>query len=99
MPGYTLITGACGQSVTPSGAARIPVPAAEIGILAGGTGGFGFNPWLGEDNDGLVRVTETRLDGAETDFRLVHSFHAVMPKNRDVVLATAAFLMTGRLGS
>jgi hypothetical protein len=42
-------------------------------------------------------VTETRLDGAETDFRLVHSFHAVMPKNREVIAATIAFLTEGRL--
>jgi len=99
LPGYNLVTGACGRSVTHAGAASIPVPAVEIGIVAGGTGSFGFNPWLGEDNDGLVRVSETRLDAAETDFRLVHSFHAVMPKNRDVISATAAFLTTGRLGA
>jgi hypothetical protein len=96
LPGYGL-TGACGQAVTRAGAADIPVPQAEIGVVAGGTGGLGFNPWLGEDNDGLVRVTETRLDAAETDFRLVHSLHSVMPKNREVVSATVAFLTGGRL--
>jgi hypothetical protein len=97
LPGYDLVAGACGQTVTRAGAAHIPVPEAEIGILAGGTGGFGFNPWLGEDNDGVVRVTETRLDGAEADFRLVHSLHAVMPKNRGVIAATLTFLAGGRL--
>jgi pimeloyl-ACP methyl ester carboxylesterase len=94
LPGYGL-TGACGQSVTHQGAAGIPVPVAELGVLAGGTGGFGFNPWLGEDNDGLVRVSETRLDGAETDFRLVSALHTTMPKNRDIVGATVAFLTAG----
>jgi pimeloyl-ACP methyl ester carboxylesterase len=99
LPGYNLVTGACGQLITHAGAAHIPVPAVEIGVIAGGTGGWGFNPWLGEDNDGLVRVTETRLDGAETDFRLVHSFHGVMPKNREVIAATITFLAEGRLGA
>jgi hypothetical protein len=98
VPGYDLVTGASGQALTHAGAAEIPVPKAEIGIIAGGTGAWGFNPWLGEDNDGLVRVSETRLNGAETDFRLVHSFHAVMPKNRDVIAAAIEFLDGGRLG-
>ncbi|MGB8841308.1 MAG: hypothetical protein WCC64_09550 [Aliidongia sp.] len=98
VPGYDLVTGASGQALTHAGAAEIPVPKAEIGIIAGGTGAWGFNPWLGEDNDGLVRVSETRLNGAETDFRLVHSFHAIMPKNRDVIAAAIEFFDGGRLG-
>jgi hypothetical protein len=97
LPFYDMLTGAGGQVVTPNGAKQIPVPKVELGVIAGGTGGFGFNPWLGEDNDGVVRVSETRLDAAEADFRLVHSLHAVMAKNRDVVAATLAFLTTGRL--
>jgi triacylglycerol lipase len=97
LPFYDMITGAGGQTVTPNGAAQIPVPKVEIGVIAGGTGGFGFNPWLGEDNDGVVRVSETRLDEAEADFRLIHSLHAVMAKNRDVIASTLAFLTTGRL--
>jgi pimeloyl-ACP methyl ester carboxylesterase len=97
VPGYDLVTGASGQALTHAGAAQIPVPAVEIGIIAGGTGGWGFNPWLGEDNDGLVRVSETRLNGSEADFRLVHSFHAVMPKSREVIDGTLAFLNAGHL--
>jgi hypothetical protein len=97
VPGYSFLTGAGGQAVTHQGAALIPLPAAEIGVIAGGTGGFGFNPWLGEDNDGLVRVSETRLAATEADFRLVNSFHGVMPKNQDVITATITFLATGRL--
>jgi pimeloyl-ACP methyl ester carboxylesterase len=98
IPGYHQITGACGQSVRPNGAAQIPVPPVEIGVIAGGTGGFGFNPWLGEDNDGILRVTETRLNGAESGFRLVPALHAVMPRSREVIEATSAFLSGGKLG-
>jgi hypothetical protein len=98
IPFYREVTGACGQSVPPNGAAKIPMPPAEIGVIAGGTGGFGFNPWLGEDNDGILRVTETRLNGAESGFRLVPALHAVMPRSREVIEATAAFLSGGKLG-
>jgi pimeloyl-ACP methyl ester carboxylesterase len=97
LPGYGLITGAVGTIVTPSGAADLPVPEIEIGIIAGGTGGFGFNPWLGEDNDGMVRVSETRLDGAESGFRLLPVLHATMTKDRAVIDATTRFLADGNL--
>jgi pimeloyl-ACP methyl ester carboxylesterase len=95
LPGYGIITGAVGRVVTPVGAADLPVPGGEIGIVAGGTGGFGFNPWLGEDNDGMIRVSETRLGGAEADFNLLPVLHATMPRDRDVIEATTGFLIDG----
>lgn len=97
LPGYGLVTGAVGGVVRPAGAAGLPTPDIEIAIIAGGTGSFGFNPWLGEDNDGMVRVSETRLGGAEHGFRLLPVMHPIMTKDRDVIDATMNFLTQGGL--
>ena len=65
--------------VLPGVPGRHGVPPAEIGVLAGGTGDAkGFNPWLGADNDGTVRVDETLLDGAAAH-RVLRVHHSMMP--------------------
>jgi pimeloyl-ACP methyl ester carboxylesterase len=92
---FRVIAGDCGQAVTPLRAVRVPVPATEIAVIAGGNGKRGYNPFLDGDNDGLVTVAETRMPGMETDFVLVRSMHATLPLHRDVVTATIRFLDTG----
>lgn len=74
----------------------LAVPACEFGIVAGGKGdGRGYSAFLEGDDDAVVRVAETRLDGAR-DFLLLPVSHAAMMKNSAVQQATAAFLETGR---
>jgi pimeloyl-ACP methyl ester carboxylesterase len=74
----------------------LAVPACEFGIVAGGRGdGVGFSHFLDGDDDAIVRVDETRLDGAD-DFLLVPVNHAAMLVDRRVKEATAAFLQSGR---
>jgi pimeloyl-ACP methyl ester carboxylesterase len=71
------------------------VPAAEVGILAGGTGEVtGFNPWLGADNDGTVRVDETVLEGA-TAHRVLRVHHSMMPIAPLPLALTLRFLARG----
>lgn len=96
---FRMIAGDCGQAVTPLRATRVPVPATEIAVIAGGNGKAGYNPFLDGDNDGLVTVAETRLPGTETDFLLLRSLHATLPLQREAVAATIRFLDTGRLGA
>lgn len=57
----------------------LPEPPAEIPVLviAGGTGRGGFNPLLDGDDDGLVRVAETRLDRSH-DFHRVAAPHGLL---------------------
>ncbi len=58
----------------------LPEPPREVPVLviAGGTGGpAGFNPFLEGDDDGLVRVAETRLDRPH-GFRLVKTLHGLL---------------------
>ncbi len=95
---YRIIAGDCGQAVTPLQAVKVPVPATEIAVIAGGNGKVGYNPFLDGDNDSLVTVAETRLPGMEADFLLLRSLHAWLPLRRDAVAATVCFLDTGRLG-
>lgn len=77
----------------------LAVPACDFGIVAGGKGDdAGFSPLLAGDDDAVVRVAETRLDGA-TDFLLVPVHHASMMDHVEVQRATAAFLRHGSFDS
>lgn len=72
------------------------IPSLEFGIIAGGTGGpRGYSLYLDGDNDGTVRVEETRLEGAK-DFLLVPHLHTFIMNARAVIDATIRFLETGR---
>jgi len=78
---------------------QLAVPACEFGIVAGGRGdGVGFSPLLAGDDDAIVRVEETRLDGAG-DFLLVPVNHAAMLDDRRVKRATESFLRSGRFST
>ena len=71
-----------------------PIPFA---IIAGGTGNnFGFNLLLPGDDDGVVRVEETHLEG-ETVFRRIPLLHSLLPQSAEVHRLTLKFLETGTL--
>ena len=72
-------------------ARALPVPDIPFGIVAAGRGGIGYNPLLGGDNDLIVRVAETRLDGA-ADWVQVHGLHAVVMNRPDTVRAVMNFI-------
>lgn len=97
-----------GVAATADGAARdllvdwhkvapsLAVPDCDLGIIAGGKQDEnGYSVFLEGDDDAVVRVEETRLEGAE-DFLIVPVHHAAMMKHPDVQRATAVFLETGR---
>ena len=96
LPAYRWLTGESGQGLTTEAAAKLPVPDVEFGIIAGGRGNNnGFNPLLPGDNDGLVTVAETALDGAQ-DFMLVRTTHGLIDDHPQTIDATLAFLRDGR---
>ncbi|MFN5756549.1 MAG: esterase/lipase family protein [Planctomycetia bacterium] len=75
---------------------QLAVPCCPFGIVAGGKGdGAGYSMLLEGDDDAVVRVAETRLEGAD-DFLLVPVHHAAMMKHPTVQQAVASFLTTGR---
>ncbi len=95
-----LSTGAARELVLdwPRIAASLAVPPCPFGIVAGGAGdGRGYSTLLEGDDDDVVRVEETRLDGAD-DFLLLPVRHAYMMQDAAVQRATTAFLETGRFG-
>jgi pimeloyl-ACP methyl ester carboxylesterase len=68
----------------------------EFGIIAGGRGKTaGFNPLLTGDDDSIVSVEETRLEGA-ADFLLLPAMHAFIMNHAEVQRQTAFFLRHGR---
>lgn len=96
LPAFRWLTGESGQGLTTEAAAVLPVPDIEFGIIAGGRGnGNGFNPLLPGDNDGLVTVAETALDGAR-DFMLVRTTHGLVDDHPQTIDATLAFLRSGQ---
>lgn len=73
----------------------LAVPTCDFGIVAGGKGDDdGYSTFLKGDDDAVVRVAETHLEGAD-DFLLVPVRHAWMMKNATVQKATVSFLETG----
>ncbi len=77
-------------------APRLAVPRCDFGIVAGGRGDdAGFSGLLPGDDDAIVCVHETRLEGAK-DFLVVPVHHAAMMRDSAVQKATVSFLQTGR---
>lgn len=75
---------------------NLPVPTCEFGIIAGGRGTeAGFNPLLEGDDDGTVRVQETKLPGA-ADFILIHNTHTLILFDPETARQTISFLKSGR---
>jgi len=97
---YRTLTGACGQTVTVAGASDVAIPSCVgIGVIAGGTGGRGFNPLLDGDNDGVVTVAEARMPGAEDAFLRVRALHTPLAAKTETVAAAMTFLSHGRLAA
>ena len=93
---YRLATGAVGRELSPGAVKKFPAPRCEFGVIAGGVGlARGKNPFLGEDNDGVVLVENTKLDGA-ADFLVVDAWHTTIMDDKGVIEATLRFLRDGR---
>lgn len=85
--------------LTPEEVAAIPPLRCEFGIIAGGTGtAKGLNPILDGDNDGVVTVESTRLEGAK-DFLLLDASHTFIMTKPACIEATVRFLKDGRFAS
>jgi len=98
IPAYEWLTGESGRDLASEVARNLPVPDAEVGIIAGGRGNdLGFNPILAGDDDGFVAVSETHLDGMR-DFLLVNTTHGLIDDHPLTIAATIAFLNDGRFG-
>ena len=96
---YRWIFGPAGQQLPANNRAffnNLPVPDCEFGIIAGGKGTEGgYNPLLDGDDDGTVRVEETKLEGA-ADFIVVNNIHTLILFDPETVEQTIHFLKNGQ---
>jgi len=71
----------------------LPVPQVPTLIVAGTTGPrFARSPWQGGDNDGIVGVDETRLDGPDITHVTVEAIHTLIMNNAGVTALVQRFL-------
>ena len=95
---YRWIYGPAGQQLSSDNDdffGNLAVPPEEFGIIAGGKGDErGYNPLLPGDDDGTVRVDETRLDGAK-DFIIIKNTHTLILFDKETVKQTIHFLKYG----
>lgn len=92
---YQVIYGPAGQQLALQAAQNLPGFDVPFGIIAGGKGNDqGHNPLLSGDNDGVVAVDETRLDGA-ADFIVVNATHSFIVYNDEAISAALNFLDHG----
>lgn len=74
---------------------RLAIPFCEFAIIAGGRGvQTGRNPLVKGDDDLVVSVEETRLEGA-SDFAVVPAMHTFMMNDAQVKAFTLSFLQNG----
>jgi len=90
------VIGPSGKALSPDGAARqLGAPRCEFGIIAGTLrDGQGMNPLIPGDDDGLVGVEETKLDGM-TDFATVNAAHTFIMNHEDTARHVLHFLEHG----
>jgi pimeloyl-ACP methyl ester carboxylesterase len=73
--------------------ASLPVPQVPTLIVAGTTGPrFASSPWLGADNDGVVGVDETRLEGPHVEHVTVAAVHTLIMNSAEVTRLALQFL-------
>lgn len=74
---------------------RLATPTCEFGIIAGGRRDeHGYNPLIPGDDDSVVPVESTRLDGA-TDFIVLPVLHIFLIEDQRVLDCTLRFLQHG----
>ena len=74
----------------------IPAPPCPFGIVAASRKSEGgLNPFIEGDDDGVVSVAETKLEGA-ADYLELEGVHTFVMTDRKVIAATVRFLNTGR---
>ncbi|VAX06144.1 hypothetical protein MNBD_ALPHA03-551 [hydrothermal vent metagenome] len=90
---FHAIAGPSGQDVRPYRAQDLPAPDIPTLVIAGGRGTkTGFNPLLREDNDGIVTVNETKIDGMK-DFKRVKDIHTTLMDHSETLQAILDFIV------
>lgn len=92
---FRWLYGETGVGLVPDAVRGLPAPDAPFLVIAGSRGDArGWNPLLPGDDDGVVAVAETRLEGAAGHVT-VRSIHAFLAAHREAIARTIAFLGAG----
>lgn len=95
---FRMVMGEVGPQLALDEAEAVPPPSCRFGIVAAQRGdGGGWNPLLRGEDDGIVTVEETKLDGME-DFLLVRGLHTFVMDKPEVIRAVMSYLETGDFG-
>ena len=95
---FRMVMGEVGPQLSLDEAAQVPAPECLFAVVAAQRGdGGGWNPLLKGEDDGVVRVEETKLDGME-DFLLVRGLHTFVMDKSEVVEAVVHYLEHGEFG-
>jgi hypothetical protein len=95
IPALQPIVGPAGWGITGKAAAELPIPNMPFLIIAGGMRNHrGLAPFLPGDNDGLIRVDETWLDGAAGRI-VIPMIHFRSACNAAAMEAVVQFLLRG----
>lgn len=74
---------------------QLPIPTCEVGLILAITGKKPwYNPFMKDDNDGLISANYAKL-GIEKDIVVIKSQHAAMTQNKKVIKLILEFLKTG----
>lgn len=96
---FRMIMGEVGPELALDEAGAVPAPECRFGVVAAQRGdGGGWNPLLKGEDDGVVTVEETKLEGME-DFLLVRGLHTFVMDKPEVVAAVLQYLETGDFGA
>jgi hypothetical protein len=89
---FRWLYGETGVALIPDQVRRYPAPDRPFLVIAGARGdGHGWNPWLPGEDDGVVRLEETYLEGAAGHV-IVRCLHAFLAADREVIAHTLDFL-------
>ncbi len=89
---FEWLAGPVGQELALRDGSLVPPPPCAFAIVAGGKGDDkGWNPLLEGDDDGVVTVEETRLEGA-AEFHVVKRMHTWLMRAPEVVEVVSEFL-------
>jgi pimeloyl-ACP methyl ester carboxylesterase len=91
---FDLVYGKAGEELQPARAEALgPVPrhVSALVLGAGRSGEGGYNPRIEGDDDGVVAMSETYLDGAEHE--RVEGVHSLLQWRPDVLERALAFLL------
>lgn len=90
-PPINLILGRGLLDARTAAVAALPTPDIPFAIVAAGSGKRGWNPLLEGDDDGIVSVEETKLEGAAAWMRL-DSVHSFIMNHPETAVAATRFL-------